>query len=199
MNTRPNTGMRTLIFLTMTSMIILGAGTVLAQGPGAGSGPGYGNGHGSGRGFGDGEFGPGYRLEILADHLELTEDQMTAVKGIQTLCREKNMELRKELMRLRNELQGEMLKDDPSEKVALDLNGKVGALGTEIQSNRMKSRLEVRRQLTPEQRDKMLMLHQRFQGREGRRGAGRGMGPRDDGDLNGPGCGKRRGGARGNW
>ena len=89
-----------------------------------------------------------------------------------------------------------MLKDDPSEKAALDLTGKIGALRTEIQANRMTSRLEVRKQLTPEQRDKMLMMRERHQGREGRegrRGGSRGMGPHGDGD------GQGRQGARGSW
>ncbi|MCK9997012.1 MAG: Spy/CpxP family protein refolding chaperone [Candidatus Krumholzibacteria bacterium] len=196
MNARTNNGMKILVFLTLASVMLLGAGTVLAQGWGAGpghGGRGGGPGYGVRGGFGDGEFGPGHRMEFLADHLELTDEQITAIEGIQSRGQAKNMELRKEMMRLRNELQSEMLKDDPSEKVVLDLTGKIGALRSEVQTNRLSSRLEVRKQLTPEQRDKMLMLHERFQGREGRRGGGRGMGPCGDGY----GLGRR--GARGNW
>jgi Spy/CpxP family protein refolding chaperone len=193
MNARTNNGMKTLVFLTLAAMMVLGAGTALAQGRGGGQG------HGGRGGFGDGEFGPAHRLEMLADHLELTEEQVVAIEGIRTQGQEKNMELRKELMRLRNELQGEMLKDDPSEKAALGLSGKIGALRSEMQANRLTNRLEVRKQLTPEQRDKMLMLQERFQGREGRRGGGRGMGPHGDGDCDGPGQGKGRRGSRGCW
>ena len=193
MNARTNNGMKTLVFLTLAAMMVLGAGTALAQGRGGGPG------HGGRGGFCDGEFGPAHRLEMLADHLELTEEQVKAIEGIRTQGQEKNMELRKELMRLRNELQGEMLKDDPSEKAALDLSGKIGALRSEMQANRLTNRLEVRKQLTPEQRDKMLMLQERFQGREGRRGGGRGMGPHGDGDCDGPGQGKGRRGSRGCW
>jgi Spy/CpxP family protein refolding chaperone len=203
MNARTNNGMRTLVFLTLAAMMVLGTGTALAQRPGGGygAGAGYGAGYGAGggRGFGDGEFGQGYRFEMLADHLDLSDEQIAAIKGIQDQCQETNMGLRKELMRLRNELQGEMLKDDSSEKVAQDLIGKIGALQTEIQSNRLQNRLEMRKQLTPEQHDKMLMLHGRFQRGEGRLGGGRGMGPCGDGDWNGPGYGKGRRGARGRW
>jgi Spy/CpxP family protein refolding chaperone len=191
MNARTNNGMKTLVFLTLVAMMVLGAGTALAQGRGGGPG------HGGRGGFGDGEFGPAHRLEMLADHLELTEEQVVAIEGIRTQGQEKNMELRKELMRLHNELQGEMLKDDPSEKAALDLSGKIGALRSEMQANRLTNRLEVRKQLTPEQRDKMLMLQERFQGREGRWGGGRGMGPH--GDCDGPGQGKGQRGSRGCW
>ncbi len=103
------------------------------------------------------------------------------------------------MMRLRNELQGEMLKDDPSEKAAMDLTGKIGALRTEMQANRLTNRLEVRKQLTPEQSDKMLILQGRFQGREGRRGCGRGMGSHWGGNFDGPGQGMGRRGSRGSW
>ena len=193
MNSRTNNGMKTLVLLTLAAMMVLGAGTALAQG--RGGGPGYG-----GRGgFGDGEFGPAHRLEMLADHLELTEEQVAAIEGIRTQGQEKNMELRKEMMRLRNELQGEMLKDDPSEKAAMDLTGKIGALRTEMQANRLTNRLEVRKQLTPEQSDKMLILQGRFQGREGRRGCGRGMGSHWGGNFDGPGQGMGRRGSRGSW
>jgi len=193
MNARTNSGMKTLVFLALAAMMVLSAGTALAQGKGAGKG------HGGRGGYGDGEFGPGHRMEFLAERLELTDEQVTVIEGIHDEGQAKNMELRKEMMRLRNELEGEMLKDDPSEKAALDLTGKIGALRTEIQANRMTSRLEVRKQLTPEQRDKMLMMRERHQGREGRegregrRGGSRGMGSRGDGD------GQGRQGARGSW
>lgn len=193
MNARTNNGMKTLVFLTLAAMMLLGVGTALAQGRGGGPG------HGGRGGFGDGEFGPAHRLEMLADHLELTEEQVVAIEGIRTQGQEKNMELRKEMMRLRNELQGEMLKDDPSEKAALDLSGKIGALRTQMQANRLANRLEVRKQLTPGQRDKMLMLQERFQGHKGHRGGGCGMGPHGDGDCDGPGQGKGRRGSRGCW
>ena len=193
MNARIKNGMKTLVFLILAAMMVLGAGTALAQGRGGGQG------HGGRGGSGDGEFGPAHRLEMLADHLELTAEQVEAIEGIRTQGQEKNMDLRKEMMRLRNELQGEMLKDDPSEKAALDLSGKIGALRSEMQANRLTNRLEVRKQLTPGQRDKMLMLQEKFQGRDGRRGGGRGMGPQWGGDYDGPGQGKGRRGSRGCW
>ena len=191
MNARSNNRITTLVILTLTALMMLGVGSALAQGPGAG------NGQRCGRGSGDGEFGPGHRLELMAEKLELTEDQQAAIKGIHDLGQEKNRELRKELMRLHNELQGEMMKDEPSEKAALDLVGKIGDLRTEIQANRLSSRLEVREQLTPEQRDKMMLMHDRSQRGKNCRGGGRGMGSHGDGDCDGPHQGRGRRCARG--
>ncbi len=171
--------------------VILSATCVLAQGPGHPHGMmgrmGPGHGQGMGQGMGQGNMTP-----MLADKLDLTEDQQAAIDGIHEQARKDNLELRKQLMRLRNELQGEMLKDDPTQKTVLNLTAKIGALRTEMQTNRVKARLAVRKQLTPEQRDMMLMMgpgnHKGRGGREsfgGHGGFGPGHGPACDGS--GPG------------
>ena len=195
MRKNSNFGMRSLVILSLAVITLLSAGTVLAQGHG-----GYGKGHGagSGPGFGDGARGPEHRLEILAERLELTEEQIVAIKGIREAGREKNQGLRKELMRLNHDLKGELLKDDPSEKTALDLVKKIGALETEMEAGRLQNRLEVRKQLTPEQRDKMLMMKERFSGSRGRRGDGHMSGPRGRGGCGGHCSGRGHGGGRGN-
>ncbi|MEN8006185.1 MAG: Spy/CpxP family protein refolding chaperone [Candidatus Krumholzibacteriota bacterium] len=203
MRNRINMKRRSLVILTLATAALLIVGTALAQGPGP-RGPGKGSGHcdgefgpGMGHGMG-GEFGPGHRLEILAERLELTEEQIAAIKGIREAGQEKNLGLRKKLIRLNHDLQGELLKDEPSEKAALDLVGKIGALRTEMKSNRLKNRLEVRQLLTPEQRDKMLMLKERFKPGKGRHGGGHRGGPGGRGGCETPGCGKGSGGGRGN-
>lgn len=181
-----------LLITVLAVAALMIAGTALAQGPGRGAGSGRCDGPGVGRGMGAG-FGSGHRLEVLAQRLELTEEQVAAIEGIREAGQEKNMKLKKELMQLENELKGEMLKDDPSEKTALDLVKKIGALKTEMESNRLENRLEMRKQLTPEQRDKMLVMRERFKGgREGRghHGKGRGAGCRGGNGCNGSGPGK---------
>ncbi len=193
-----NFGMRTLVILSLAVITLFSAGTVLAQGPGGNGGRG---GPGRGHGFGDGTRGPEHRLEFLAERLELTEEQVVAIKGIREAGQEKNQGLRKEMIRLNHDLEGELLKDEPSEKTALDLVKKIGALETEIESGRLQNRLEVRKQLTPEQRDKMLMMKDSFDGKRGRNGGGHMFGPRGHhgrGDCGGPCNGRGSGGGRGN-
>ena len=195
MRKNSNFGRRSLVILSLAFITLISAGTVLAQGSG---GHGKGRGAGSGPGFGDGARGPEHRLEVLAERLELTEEQIVAIKGIREAGQEKNQGLRKELMRLNHDLKGELLKDDPSEKTALDLVKKIGALETEMETGRLENRLEVRKQLTPEQRDKMLMMKERFNGNRGRRGDGHMSGHRGRGDCGNPCNGRGPGGGRGN-
>jgi len=87
--------------------------------------------------------------------------------------------MQKDLKRLENQLEGEYLKDEPSEKAVLDLVEKMGVLRTKIATNRVQSRFAVRELLTPAQRDKMVGMG--F-------GAGRGGGQ----DCQGKGCGPHR-------
>jgi len=179
-------------FLVLATMILVFAASALAQGHGGR----FGHGRGQGRGFGCGEFGPEHRMEMLQEKLELTDEQAAAIEAIHSAGREKGVAIHKEMMRLRNELEGEMLKDEPSEKTALNLVEKIGALKTELQTNRLKNRLEVRGQLTPQQRDKMLMMHGSSDQGHGRR-TGRHGGGRCDRECDGSGPGHRARGQQG--
>ena len=193
----------TTLTVVMILAAVLAASTALAQGPGRG---GCGS-HGP-------MFGPGAGDELppmMVERLDLSEDQQAAIAEIRAKARAEGVELRKEMLRLRNELQGEMLKDEPSEKTLVDLTERMGELRTRMQIQRVKTRLAVRRQLTPEQRDRMLMMgagrHGAFgpggrgpgmcgPGRSGRNfGGGRGFGPgfRSGCDGSGPGAGAGRG------
>lgn len=178
--------------LILATMVLVFAASALAQG----SGGRFGQGKGHGRSLGDGQFVPEHRMEKLKEKLELSDEQAAAIETIRQAGREKSVALRKEMMRLRNELKGEMLKDEPSEKTALSLVDKIGALKTELQANRMKNRLEVRRQLTPQQRDKMLMRHGSFERDHGRKGSRHGGGQCDR-ECDGSGPGHRTRGQRG--
>ncbi len=147
---------RALVVVPILLIVLAGAGLATAQGMGHGKGMGSGP-HG-GFGDGDSEFGPGHRLEMMAKRLDLSDDQQASIKKIFEDGRKDGLEKRKELMRLRNEMQGEMLKDTPSEKTVLSINDKMGALKTEMKALRLKTRLAVRQELTPEQRDQMLAM-----------------------------------------
>lgn len=115
---------------------------------------------------------PGGRQELLTERLDLTAEQQETIAGIKEESAARNLELRKELMRLRNQLAGEMLKDDPAESEVLSLTDQIGDLRNQMDANRMKCRLEVRKQLTPEQRDKMLVMNRRH-GKDGGEGSPR--------------------------
>jgi Spy/CpxP family protein refolding chaperone len=145
---------RTIIILTVT-VACLAAAVAMAQG--------HGRGEGQGRGMRQGREG---HFEMMVEHLDLTEAQQEAIETIREENQASNLALAKESSRLENELEGELLKDDPSEKVVLELNSKLGELRTEHKANGLKTRLAIRKQLTPEQRDKMLA----FQGSRGRGG-----------------------------
>ena len=165
-------------------IILTAAPAATAQGPGPGARGAQGARCGQ-EGFGPGH-GGGCGGEFMAERLDLTEEQQAAIAGIREEGRKQNLELRKQMMRLRNELHGEMLKDDPSEKAVLDLTNRMGEIRTTLQGNRVKHQLAVRKVLTPEQRDRMLMMGEgRPRGQDGRGGFGRG----DDGcDGRGPGA-----------
>ncbi len=165
----------TTLTVVMILAAVLAASTALAQGPGRG-----------GRGGHGPMFGPGAGDELppmMVERLDLSEDQQAAIAEIRAKARAEGIELRKEMLRLRNELQGEMLKDEPSEKTLVDLTERMGELRTRMQVQRVKTRLAVRQQLTPEQRDRMLMMGA---GRHGAFGpGGRGPGMRGQGHCGG--------------
>ncbi|MFO7609914.1 MAG: Spy/CpxP family protein refolding chaperone [Candidatus Krumholzibacteriia bacterium] len=176
--------LRTITLGTAIVAVFAFSGLALAQGPGCGPG----KGQGPGAGAWCDQDGAGRGVERLAARLDLNEEQTKAIAGLHQKQREQNQALRKDLLRLRNELQGEMLKDQPDAKAVKNLTGKIGELRTAMQQNRLETRLAVREQLTPEQRDRMLLMGERL-GRGGRGGCG--------GDCEGHGSRRGRGHGRG--
>jgi Spy/CpxP family protein refolding chaperone len=186
MNARIRNKWKTGLLLGAATLVLVFAASALAQTQQGGFGKGRGR-------FGQ----PGQRLEFLTERLDLTEDQVAAIETIHQEGRQQAAELRKDMMRLRNELEGEMLKDEPSDKAVLDLTQKIGNLRTELDANRVSQRLQVRKQLTPEQRDLMLMMGQGQRGgRGGRGGHGFRAGCDQECDGSGPAHGRGRRGGR---
>ena len=185
--------LKTIVLGAAIAAVFTFAGLALAQGPGGG--PGKGPGRGPGAGAWCDQEGPGRGIERLAARLDLNEDQVKAITALQDGSRAKNQALRKDLLRLRNELEGELLKDQPDVKAVKNLAAKIGDLRTQMQQNRLETRLAVRQQLTPEQRDKMLLMGESGRGhrvgRHGMRGDRDGFGRGDFG--RGPGRGQGRG------
>jgi Spy/CpxP family protein refolding chaperone len=201
MKTRNNT----FTVSALVALLVVGlAATAMAQGPGQGQGH-----NGKGHGQGQGQAGPQMQVERMAKRLDLSADQITAIQEIRANGRAKNTETRKQMMRLRNEKHGEMLKDDPSTQKVLELTTEIGNLRTKMQANRMSDRLEVRKVLTPEQRDKMLLSGEgRGENHGDKRGGKRGQifGQGHNRGQGGGGCNndcdsprRENGSDRGNW
>ena len=108
------------------------------------------------------------RLERLTGLLDLSEEQEEAIEAIQEQARAEGVELKKQQARLRNEIEGELLADQPSESKLVRLTEELGALRTQLQVIRLKARLAVRAELTDEQRDQLVLMG----GRGGRGGQG---------------------------
>ncbi len=150
------------IAAVLATVWLIGAATeVAAQGKGPGRG-----------GFGGGRHA-GW-CERMAEPLDLTEEQREKFARIHEEGRKESVALRKEMLRLRHELRGVMLEDEPDLERAVKLTEKIGGIETKMQVRRLRQRFEVRKVLTPEQRDRA-MLHGHRPG-----GCGPAFGPRGD-------------------
>ncbi|MCK4304095.1 MAG: Spy/CpxP family protein refolding chaperone [Candidatus Eisenbacteria sp.] len=101
--------------------------------------------------------GPGRMLASL----DLTEDQQAKVEKIRDEVKPARIGLRKDLLRLRNELKGEMLKDNPDAGELRKLAEQMGEIRTKMQISRFEECLAIRKILTPDQRDRLLLMHAR--------------------------------------
>jgi Spy/CpxP family protein refolding chaperone len=96
------------------------------------------------------------RIEALADELELTTEQRAQIEKVRTEAAPQRIELRKELMRLRHQLRGEMLNEEPDPTAATQLLTRIGDARTKLEILALEERLAIRAVLTPEQRDRLL-------------------------------------------
>lgn len=171
--------LRYLLPTTLLSLLLMGAApgadSVQAREP---------VGRGGGFGRASGRAG-----DLMARRLDLTDAQREAMTKLREEGRARDVPLRKQMQQLRNELKGEMLKDDPSDRTVTDLARQMGELRTRMQTGRLQDRLAMRKLLTPEQRDKLILMG------EGRRGGERGRGGMHGGRRGG--WNGRGGGGRG--
>ncbi len=148
--------------LLATVVLLAGAAFAVAQ-------PGSGRGARGGAGW-----------TRLAERLDLTEEQKQAIGAIREEGRARQLETRKRIVQLESQLHAMMLADTPDEAAALKLVTEIGDLRAEQQAGRVKMRLAIRKQLTPEQRTQFILMEGRLgRGHRGQRG---GMDPdADDG------------------
>lgn len=163
-----NTKQRLATFVVV--LALAGGAALAAAQPGPGRGP---------RG-GDG-------WERLAERLDLNDAQKQAIAAIRDAHRARQLEGRKQIVQLEAQLHTVLLADAPDEAAALKLVGQIGELRARQAAERVKMRLAVRKELTPEQRNQFILMEDQLGkgGRGGHRLGGRhpfGGGP-------GAGCG----------
>jgi len=167
-------------------LVLIPASAALAQ-PGSSDDPSAPGEAGRGRG------GPGFFHRMDRERgpfagLDLTEAQKTKLGAIRESGRKEAAGLRKQLMRLRNQMQGEMLQDRPDRRKIVSLAEQIGGVQTKLGVHRAEQRLSMLEVLTPEQRDEWLARPHR--------GPGGGMGPGRPAGGDGP-RGHGGGGPRG--
>jgi len=133
-------------------------------------------------------------LNRLTRQLDLSEVQQAEIKTIVAAGQTSRIERRKQLRRLQHDLAGEMLEDRISETRIMKLIEEIGAVRIEQQKDHMAQKLAIRELLTPEQRDRLMVLHdgQRGHGNRGpggHGGFGVGHGNRPHGRFGKSGCG----------
>lgn len=160
---RRQTVIGTAVLLAMTA-----AGFAWAQ-PGDGGG---------GRGGGRGGWDPEKRVERMIEQLELSDDQAEKVRAIHENGQKERGALQKDLARLRNQIEAEMLKDAVNKQSVIRLTKQVGEKRTEMAVMRIEHQFQIRELLTPEQRDKFVAMHGkgRHGGEHGRHGQRQGRG-----------------------
>jgi len=161
--------------LAVITILIIVAAAAIVQ---AGEGRGYrGKAGRAGHGMHDGR-GHGGQIAMALKHLDLSDDQREKIEALREKTREENLEARKSLVRLKNELHGVMLEDSPDAAEAGRLIERIGDLRTRMRIERMETRLAIRNLLTPEQRDRLIA----HLGRGGYGMGPNGFAPRCDGD-----------------
>lgn len=150
-----------------TVVVMAAAGFAWAQ-PGEGDGSGRG-----GRGM-RGNWNPEQRVERLIERLELSDEQATKVRAIHEKGQTERAAVRKDLARLRNQIEGEMLKDQVNRQRVVELTKQVGDKRTQMAVMGVEHMLEIRDVLTPEQREKFWAM--RGQGGFGKGGMRGGRG-----------------------
>jgi Spy/CpxP family protein refolding chaperone len=126
---------------------------------------------------GEGRGGPP-PIEKLAERLDLTAEQQAQIETMRDEGESERLEYRKQLMQLKNQLEGEWLKDELNERTLKSLTEQLGEIRTKMQLQHLEHRLELREVLTPAQWDKLLTS------RKGWGHGHRGHGPRGRGSGN---------------
>jgi Spy/CpxP family protein refolding chaperone len=124
---------------------------------------------------GRGRGGPGFLERMGRERgpfagLDLSDAQQAQLEEIRKKGAAAGTSLRKQAMRLRNEMHGEMLQDQPDRRKIVRIAEQIGAVRTKLGVHRAEQHLAMLDVLTPEQRDEWLTRPHRGRG-------GHGIGP----------------------
>jgi Spy/CpxP family protein refolding chaperone len=120
---------------------------------------------------------PFSELELFSDELGLTEEQQTKIKEQRFQTDKEAIELRSKIKIAELELRELLHSEDPDEGQIKNKIEEIGSLKTQLRFTLVKSQLEIRNTLTPEQLEKLKLLKKerikkridgRLQFREGR-------------------------------
>ena len=118
-------------------------------------------------------------IGVLVKELKLTSEQKDQLIDLFNQTQKEMIKTRAEMRITMIDLRTEMMKDNPDEKVINNLIDKIGEYTKKLTGIRVSRHLEVKKILTPEQREKLreLILSRKWRrGPRGRRGFRRGMG-----------------------
>ncbi|MFQ6114044.1 MAG: Spy/CpxP family protein refolding chaperone, partial [bacterium] len=91
---------------------------------------------------------PGLILEMLADELELTEEQLTEIKEQRVATEKSSIELRSNIQIAELELRELLRQDNPDENQIISKIEEIGKLKTELRLTRVQGRLAIKKVLT---------------------------------------------------
>ncbi|MCG8591783.1 MAG: Spy/CpxP family protein refolding chaperone, partial [Proteobacteria bacterium] len=142
--------------------------TAVALAGGAAARPGGGGGEGCGpRGGGKLD-----RIERSVERLDLDEETRSSVYSVLDASRDEDRELRREMREAREQMRSLMDAEQPDTEAIFAQADAIGALRTEAQKQKLRTMIELRQLLSPEQWREL---------RSFRDGRGRGFGPRGAG------------------
>lgn len=106
----------------------------------------------------------------MMDQLGLTSEQQVQIKALREQGRNQSLNLQRQLRAKRKNLMDYLKSPQASEESALELQAEINALKGKISAQRIHSWFQMRKILTPEQRNKLEKLHQSYHfNREGNR------------------------------
>ena len=131
-----------------------------------------------------------------AEELNLTDAQQQKLDDLRFQHQKAMIKKKADLQEARLEMRNMMQKVEVDERAVLEKQRRMSALKAEISESRMKHRLEMRKVLTTEQREKLIKMRRDKDGfrryhRDGERPHYRGKRGDWDGPRSGPGPGKR--------
>ena len=105
--------------------------------------------------FGDRRPEPGKMVERMAKDLGLTKEQKEKFIAEARQIEEGNKQSRQKDREIMNKIEEEMVKESPDTKMIHSYLQEIGRNRTEIQFKRLEQMIKLRKELTPEQREKL--------------------------------------------